>query len=99
MGKSILLVNMPDKCKDCEFYYEFECIGRCKLNSALVQKDEKPDWCPLGPLPKKKELSYEDFAYDSRAAAWNSCIDAITGTNRLKKERRQQDRLMNWQQD
>jgi len=91
--KAILLVNMPDKCKDCEFYHEFECTGRCRLNSGFTEKDKKPAWCPLVPLPQKKELSLENWDYDIRASAWNSCIDTITGIQRsgegLKNDRKE----------
>ena len=82
---AVLLVNMPDKCKDCTLYCELGSNCMCRLNYELVPQNEKPDWCPLVSLPKKKELSYDNWDYDIRASAWNSCIDSITGTQRLRK--------------
>lgn len=93
-AKEIIIVDIAECCKECEFYYGFKCIERlrlnpafaekdkksgwCRLTTGYVEKDEKPGWCPRMPLPKKKELSYEDWDYDTRASAWNSCIDSIT---------------------
>lgn len=85
--RAVLLVKMSGICKDCELYCELGDACMCKLNYALVQKNKKPDWCPLVPLPKKKELSLENWDYDIRASAWNSCIDSIAGTQRLRKGR------------
>ena len=82
---AVLLVNMPDKCKDCTLYCELGSNCMCRLNYELVPQNEKPDWCPLVPLPKKKELSYDNWDYDIRASTWNSCIDSITGTQRLSE--------------
>jgi len=75
---AVLLVNMPDKCKDCTLYFELGSNCMCRLNYKLVSQNEKPDWCPLVLLPKKKELSCDNWDYDIRASAWNSCIDSIT---------------------
>lgn len=86
--KEIILVNKAKCCKECEFYFRLRGVGRCMLNSALAEKDKRPDWCPRIPVPKRKELSCDDWEHDSRAKTWNSCIDAITGMQ--DKKRRQQ---------
>jgi len=86
--KEIILVNKAKCCKECEFYFRLRGVGRCMLNSALAEKDKRPDWCPRIPVPKRKELSCDDWEHDSRAKTWNYCIDAITGMQ--DKKRRQQ---------
>ena len=92
MGKSLLLIDTPESCVKCPlksqmYDNQYICSGNHR-RMAIPGIKNKPDWCPLRDLPEKKELSYEDFAYDIRAATWNSCIDAITGMQ--DKKRRQQ---------
>lgn len=52
---------------DCEYGY---CQG-------------KPDWCPLKPLPERKEyivpIDNVESQKDIIAVGWNACIDKITG--------------------
>ena len=51
-----------------EEYYDFESKSR-------------PDWCPLKPLPEKKEyivpIDNVESQKDIIAVGWNACIDAI----------------------
>lgn len=46
---------------------------------------KKQDWCPLKPLPEKKEyivpIDNVESQKDIIAVGWNACIDEITGGN------------------
>lgn len=72
MSKAVLVIDMPESCKDCDFQARnIRDNPICILctESCLEQfrtKDEykrigtdlrtKPNWCPLRELPEKKEV-------------------------------------------
>ncbi len=73
MSKSVLVIDTPENCLDCQFCYELdEGIEACcsimdddKDKSLMKEIDceyrycqGKPDWCPLKPLPEKDTGSY-----------------------------------------
>lgn len=51
MKKSVLIIDTPDNCKECR-------ISKCAL---WVDGDERPQDCPLRPLPPKEPCNYYDF--------------------------------------
>lgn len=70
MSKSVLVIDTPENCLDCRFCYESdEGVEACcsisddDKDTSLTKKIDceygycqgKPDWCPLKPLPEKKE--------------------------------------------
>ena len=79
MGKAVLVMDMPDSCYKCPFGNddaECDVIGR-----PFNQKKEKPDWCPLRPMPEKLKNHYsiDNILQLGEKAGWNACIDAIGG--------------------
>lgn len=82
MSKAVLVMDMPDSCYKCPFCNddaECDVIGR-----PFNQKKDKPDWCPMRPMPEKKQLSgdmhnVQRMAEEISAASWNACIDEIGG--------------------
>lgn len=97
MNKSILVIDTPETCLDCRFCRELhEGIEACceisdepddKELCRMIETDycqEKPDWCPLRDLPKRKMLLGLDGASNAmeirergRQEGFNSCIDEI----------------------
>jgi hypothetical protein len=82
LSKAILVIDMPENCKDCDFcYYSDGRFPSCKLK--LMATDdcmEKPDWCPLKQMPQHKN-SYtcsEEFL-EWCHIGYNECIDEILG--------------------
>lgn len=85
--KAILVMDMPSRCLNCN------CVGRinhngkfnvCRITGEILREDdyykENPDWCPLKPMPEKKE----DNSADKESVAcfklgYNACIDEILG--------------------
>lgn len=78
------------------YYGELEYAGYCELADCLdcdeilmteehydCESKSRPDWCPLKPLPEKKEYIVPIDNIESQkniiAVGWNACIDAITG--------------------
>lgn len=96
MSKSVLVLDTPENCLDCRFCYESdEGVEACcsisddDKDTSLTKKIDceygycqgKPDWCPLKPLPEKKE--YVDPTSSAKAkkniiaVGWNTCINMI----------------------
>lgn len=96
MSKSVLVMETPENCSDCQFCYELdEGVEACcsisddDKDTSLMKKIDceygycqgKPDWCPLKPLPEKKE--YVDPTSSAKAkkniiaVGWNTCINTI----------------------
>ncbi len=72
MSKSVLVIDTPENCYDCQFCYELdEGVEACcsimddgKDKSLMKEIDceygycqGKPDWCPLKPLPENKSTT------------------------------------------
>lgn len=62
LSKSILVIDTPEKCEDCIFFYQY---NKDDVDSAYCRAFEeekktsimwKPDWCPLKEIPKKRNL-------------------------------------------
>lgn len=82
MKKKILLIDDAECCDKCklgfnnEYSDKFECFMEPKKHIENP-KGEKPDWCPLHPLPKKDSgLKLREYTI-GYADGWNACIDAL----------------------
>lgn len=87
MSKSVLVIDTPGSCMGCNFFI-FDgdtnmdsCMARETARSVDLEKYDKPDWCPLNPLPEKKEYvdptSSEKAKKNIIAVGWNTCINMI----------------------
>lgn len=83
MSKSVLVIDTPKYCALCVLrsgvHHPF-----CRVNNRdITDLSIRPDWCPLKPLPEKKEYinsnSNIEATKNIAAAGWNACIDEITG--------------------
>lgn len=95
--KAILVLEMPKNCLECPCSdIGKDCFSNdyCELiaNKEIESPYEKPDWCPLKPVPSKKKERYginrqtstghwETYGEktDSVATGYNACIDEILG--------------------
>ena len=81
MGKGIIVVDIPADCRDCLLRsLADDCIiGRNVME--YRHKKSKPDWCPINPLPEKKEVCgrypQPDGVVPSFKMGWNACIAEI----------------------
>lgn len=80
MNKGIVVVDVPKQCDECIAY----CIGLghyiCEIAEIKIDGDEKPDWCPITPLPEKIQYKSRHSIEDEQfAVGWNACIDKIRG--------------------
>lgn len=84
MSKSVLVIDTPESCLDCQFCYELdEGVEACcsisddDKDTSLMKKidceygycQSKPDWCPLRPLPEHKEIK-ETFCWGYRLPSY-----------------------------
>ena len=80
MSKSVLVMETPENCKSCIHVGTFRYF--CRINCRdITNPNVKPVWCPLRPLPEKKEEEkYWRGEHElSWIQGWNACIDEITG--------------------
>lgn len=73
--KAILVIDMPNSCDECQFSWntDEEWKLSCQLEHDLgTRKGNKPEWCPLKPLPKRKN-EYTDID----AIGWNALLKLI----------------------
>lgn len=79
--KALLVMNMPGSCMGCNFFFcdgdtnMDSCMARETARSVDLEKYDKPDWCPLKPIPEKKPVVLD--ALDSFGNGWNDCINKI----------------------
>lgn len=91
MNKSVLVIDTPENCLDCQFCYELdEGVEACcsisddDKDTSLMKKIDcehgycqgKPDWCPLKELPSKKKWGE---IYNGNVKGWNDCLREIIG--------------------
>lgn len=77
MKAILILEEMPKDCDKCPcISEEWECRP---LHRDAGWGDVRPDYCPLRPLPKKKEEIGKTIQDISYVVGWNACLDEITG--------------------
>lgn len=88
MKKAVLLMDVPEKCIDCNLcVLDMDGSISCYYNkreicSNVGENNSRPNWCPLRPLPDRKEIT-ETYKWEDRLPSfkcgWNWCLDEITG--------------------
>ena len=96
MAKGIIVVNATERCNQCKFWFakstmpiKYMCMARQKEITEKNLNENKPDWCPIKPLPEKLP-EHEPVAYkDSddnwvnrmkrlpEHCGWNACLDVL----------------------
>lgn len=84
--KAILVIDMPKDCWDCHLVSEFHsCRGTVLQNDFSFRninnfdKGERPSWCPLKPMPERKDTSDRKITYEElkERYGWNDCLKEI----------------------
>lgn len=82
MSKAILVMDMPNRCKGCDFLLTSNDKDFCRI--VLREIDDcdfyvkRSDWCPLKPIPDKKDRNKVVGDYlRGRCDGYNACIDEI----------------------
>lgn len=92
MSKSILVIDTPDSCSKCKIRFDDEYSNWCPYDNPepngvwqYVENGTKPNWCPLKPLPDKRDengiWTMNGYIEDKYSDGYNACIDEILGGN------------------
>lgn len=97
MSKAILILDeMPHICEDCIGCLHYlptksYCVAKSRFfPNDTDPKDNPPDWCPLRPMPERKQVVPDTYtAVDTWekffALGWNQCLDEIESNNELER--------------
>lgn len=84
--KALLVIDMPKDCWDCHLVDEWGNCNAIKMTSerygvSVKQNDkERPSWCPLRPLPERKDVpEYLETNRDWEAWGYDQCLAEILG--------------------
>lgn len=56
MSKGIIVIEIPENCRMCPLRTESAtCIASRKDVYIFALRYEKPDWCPIKPMPEQNE--------------------------------------------
>lgn len=91
MKKAVLLMDVTETCLDCNLCVldtdgSISCYyNKREICSNVGENNSRPNWCPLRPLPDRKEIT-ETYKWEDRLPSfkcgWNWCLDEITGRNK-----------------
>lgn len=85
MSKAILVIDMPNNCKECD-YCGWSSSGEDKRACMLLKgwfidgediETKRSVICPLKPIPTKKAINTRDVFANAEAWGWNACLDEI----------------------
>lgn len=86
--KAILVLDeMPENCLECpigkNISIPLETCIQCPIGKCVIDEEVmiRPDWCPLKPIPDKKNRNNRvvgDYLR-GRSDGYNACIDEILG--------------------
>lgn len=87
MANGIIVVDMPESCLYCDLCTSHQASALsvreywCPAMGCMeVNVTEKPDWCPIKPLPEKMDhQSRHGLLQEQIMVGWNMCIDEILG--------------------
>ncbi len=64
MSKAILVIDMPESCDKCPLMFRHE-EERCCMPEGRNSFCKKPSWCPLKPLPERRDsLTVSDWGFE-----------------------------------
>ena len=91
MSKSILIIDTPKNCPDCQLMADGWCYGIPSREEVQgkIKYLKRPSWCPLKDLPQKRntgklqgfgnfEIIWTDRIVHQNEG-WNACLDEILG--------------------
>lgn len=83
MNKAVLVFDMPEICKECPICASYEIMSSieeyiCTVKNINVDLNNKPEWCPLKPLPKRRK-GYDSIKWQwgEYEDGWNHCINML----------------------
>ena len=87
--KAILVIDMPEVCGVCPLCQPDNERNMCYCGKTMadIKLAEKPDWCPIKPMPTKKKPLFdpnhceieEEIKIIHEIIGYNRCVDEIMG--------------------
>lgn len=82
MSKAILVIDMPESCKECMCYVLGASNNFCGVTRfAIFDNTSKPNNCPLKPVPDERyeggTWTMSGYIEDGFSSGWNACIEEI----------------------
>ena len=84
--KSILIIETPKSCFDCQLMADGWCYGIPSREEVQgkIKYLKRPSWCPLKELPRNKEIKGDwenvvDVWIDGAKYGYNKCLNDISG--------------------
>ena len=81
--KAILVIDKPESCTSCLlgiYNKKWFCLDTNK-DIDITDRYNIPEWCPLKPLPQKKETdstgTIEEYMLKGYDRGWNDCLKEI----------------------
>ena len=79
MDKAILVIDMPDNCRNCMCYVLGQSNNFCEVTKfAIFDSATKPSHCPLKPAPEEQLIWFDDERSDWERG-YNNCLREIVG--------------------
>ena len=86
MKKAVLLMNVPEKCLDCNLcVLDMDGSISCYYNkreicSNVGENNSRPNWCPLKSLTEEDHEDHYPNEWEyGYADGWNDCLREIMG--------------------
>lgn len=78
MSKSVLMIDTPKYCALCVLRSGVN-HPFCRVNNRdITDLSIRPDWCPLKPLPEKRDTKMTGADWNcGYNDGWNACVDEI----------------------
>lgn len=79
MSKSVLVIDTPENCRSCYLRWFTLNLQYCRGKLKDIKDTSvKPDWCPLKPLPEKRDTKMTGADWNcGYNDGWNACVDEI----------------------
>ena len=81
MSKAVLVMDMPKHCIDCPCHFAGMYTVKCGVKKKKLLTNDietyKPDWCPLNPIPSKKDKPTKSESVACFNSGYNACIDEL----------------------
>ena len=92
---AILVIDKPKMCDECKMHFKGiddngQFISACCVMSKAYDNGSKvQEWCPLRPIPERKEVHYTDPLFGEvenlTNIGYNKCLDDLEKQNEVHR--------------